>query len=193
MRTKAIPAENTDVMELDQYVARAAARDRYNIEKHLLALDNDALKGRADVWRRLLTKLSSLVPLPFQSAGPNVVLFYRPDGKYRMQVFALEDAGNGLVYVYLTDVLQAAVAAKILRADGERYAIVASPGGDLPVHAIDTQNTPDPAAYIKHMIGWNRKAIRIALDGAEATGVRIDTAEALCSFAASQWATPAAK
>jgi hypothetical protein len=192
MRTKALP-ESTDVMELDQFVARAAARDRYNIEKHLLALDNDPLKGRADLWRRLLTKLSLLVPLPFQSAGPNVVLFFRPDGKYRMQVFALEDAGNGLVYIYLTDVLQAAVDAKILRVEGDRHTIVAPPGGDLPVHAIDTQNTPDPAAYVKHMIGWNRKAVRIALDGAEATGIRVDTAEALCSLAASQWATPAVK
>ena len=190
MRTKSTPLSD-DATELEQFVARAAARDRYNIEKHLAICDADPAKGRADLWRRLLTKLSLLVPLPFQSAGPNVVLFYRPDGKYRMQVFALEDAGNGLVYLYLTDVLAAAVKAKILKTDEDRYVIAASQGGNLPVHAIDTQNTPDPPAYIKHMIGWNRKAIRIALDGSEATGPRVDAAEELCSLAASQWATPA--
>ena len=42
--------------------------------------------------------------------------FYVPDGKYRMQVFALEDLRDGNVNVYCGDVLKDALAAGVLTA-----------------------------------------------------------------------------
>lgn len=177
--------------QFDQILAKAGTRDRYNVEKHLAACDADATSARGDLWRRLLTKLSTLAPLPLTTLGPNIAQFHRPDGKYRMQVFAIEDAGNGLVYVYLPDVIEAAVKGKLLKAVGDGFTIPGGGTSPLPLTTLDATNTADPAAHVKHLIGWKRKALRIALDATEPQGPRVDATEALCDLAAVQWATPA--
>ena len=58
-----------------------------------------------------------MAPLGVESVGRLALKFHIPDGKYRQQVFALEE-GNGMISVYLPDVSAAAVSKKII--DGPR-------------------------------------------------------------------------
>ena len=190
MATKTARSSVEPKTSFEQILAKAGTRDRYNVEKHLANCDAEATNARGDLWRRLLTKLSTLAPLPLTTLGPNIVQFHRPDGKYRMQVFSIEDAGNGLVYVYLPDVIDAAVAGKLLKQVGEGYTIPGGGASPLPLMTIDSTNTADPAAHVKHLIGWKRKALRVALDASEPQGPRVDATESLCDLAAVAWTSP---
>ncbi len=195
MPTKAARASSSTESKspFDEVLARAGTRDRYNVEKHLTVCDGDATNARGDLWRRLIAKLGTLAPLPLTTVGPNIALFQRPDGKYRMQVFAIEDAANGLVYVYLPDVIELAIKSKLLKQAGDGYTIPGGGTSPLPLTLIDSTTIADPPAHVKHLIGWKRKALRIALDASEPQGPRVDSTEALCELAAVVWAPAAAK
>ncbi len=183
---------------IPQLLLKAGARDRANIEKQLAAVDADASPDRAIIWRRLFAKLGSLVSLPPVTAGMRVVQFYRPDGQYRMQVFALEDADNGLLYLYLPDVLAKAVEAKLLvpatSETGEAgYEIVGKkkPFVVMPVVQVDDKSMSNLPQFVKNMTGWHRKAVRVALDAsATADDARVTMTLALCDLAADQWPAP---
>src|SRR6266478_6019806 len=175
----------------ERVLARASARDRANIEKHLTFCDTLAPPAHGRLWRRLVVSLSSLVALPVQTA-PQAAIFFIADGRYRMQVFALEDRRDGLIALYLPDVLAEALAENIVAetgdGDGGGYVIPAA-RTSLSVTALDAQNTPDPAPHYKHMIGWNRKALRVTLNAADDEGgPQVRAAEALCALAAKKWA-----
>ena len=165
----------------------AGARDRASIEKHLAACDREETRGHAVLWRRLATKLGSLVSLPIQTAGANALLFFTPDGKYRMQVFALEDRGDGVLTIYMPDVLTDAVKAKILAKTGGTFAVAGSKDDKLALESLDAANTIDPPQHVKNLIGWNRKALRISLPTATPDSTQVQATEALCSLAAKQW------
>lgn len=190
--------ESADVAGLDplaRVTAKAGARDRANLEKQFTALDAGANPERGKLWRRLLLKLSSLVSLPVITTGPKVVQFFRPDGKYRMQVFALEDADNGLIYIYLPDVLTVAVERKLLStvmgADGATHYVTPGRAGEsLPILVIENATMPNPPAYVKHMTGWNRKAVRLTLldTVTDVKDARVVAIEALLNLAAEVWA-----
>ena len=166
-------------------LARAAAKDRMHIQRHLTNADAEPDPSHAALWRRLATKLTSLAPLPVQTAGHAGVLFFVPDGKYRMQMFALEDQNDGRIAVYVPDVLQDAINKKILKPveENDEYPIVGSPRVTLHVELLDASNTPEPATHVKNMLGWNRKSLRVTLPAIGADGPRIDAAEALCMLA----------
>ena len=172
----------------DGMLARAAAKDRTHIQRHLAAADAEADGAHAALWRRLSTTLFNLAPLPIQTAGHSAILFFTPDGKYRMQMFALEDQNDGKIAVYLPDVLNDAIRTKILKkADTEDdYAIVGSMRNTLHVEALDSQNTPEPPNHVKNMLGWGRKALRITLPTVASNGPRLDATEALLTLAAKQ-------
>ena len=105
-----MPVKSSEINVDDQLatmLAQAGVRDRVNIEKHLTACDAEAEPGHAQLWRRLAAKLSELAPLPVHTAASQMVLFFIADGKYRMQVFALEDCHDGSLSVYLPDVMEA--------------------------------------------------------------------------------------
>jgi len=172
----------------DGMLARAAAKDRTHIQRHLAAADGEADGAHAALWRRLATTLFNLAPLPIQTVGHSAVLFFTPDGKYRMQMFALEDQNDGKLAVYLPDVLNDAVRTKILKkADtADDYAIVGSMRNVLHVEALDSHNTPEPPNHVKNMLGWGRKALRITLPTVASNGPRVDASEALLALAAKQ-------
>ena len=189
-------------------VAGAAAKDRSNITKHLAACDAEPEGDHAALWRRLAVSLRKLAPMPVQTVGQQAVLFFVPDGKYRMQVFALEDGRNGKLVVYLPDVLEAGIRDRILteppasarRPAGDddeaggvpavEYPIRGKRGQTLRVEALTGSNTPDPPPHVRHMLGWNRRAIRLVLP-AIADAPQADAAEALCALAAKSWAATA--
>jgi len=180
------PAESSEQTGFDGMLARAAAKDRTHIQRHLAAADAEGDPAHAALWRRLATTLFSLAPLPIQTVGHSAVLFFVPDGKYRMQMFALEDLSDGRIAVYLPDVLNDAIAKKILRKGdvADEYAIVGSLRNSLHVEALDAANTPEPATHVKNMLGWNRKALRVTLPAIGAEGPRVDAAEAMVNLAA---------
>src|SRR4051812_2311790 len=105
----------------EQILSRASARDKANIEKHLAFCDMEGAPGHGVLWRRMVAYLSSLVPLPVQMA-PQAVLFFVADGRYRMQVFALEDRKDGLMALYIPDVLEDAVKQDLLVQTDDGYA-----------------------------------------------------------------------
>ena len=196
----------------ETFFAGVGAKDKLSIEKHLAAIDAEADPGHGRAWRRLAVGLRRLAPMAVQTVGQQVVQFFVPDGKYRMQVFTLEDKRDGALFVYLPNVVDQAIrekvlgkpAGKVAKAAGKgvtgfddeddstqpvEYPILAAgrTGETLRVEAMDHSNTPDPPAHVRHMLGWNRRAMRVTLPtvGADA---RVDAVEALSEIAARAWA-----
>jgi hypothetical protein len=164
--------------DMETFLTGLAGKDRSNIEKHLAACDAEPDPTHGKLWRRLAVGLRRLAPLPVQTVGQHAVQFFIADGKYRMQVFALEDARDGRLMVYLPDILAQAEKA-------------GAPLGVLKPEALDAANTPNPSPHIKHMLGWNRKALRISLS-ANGSPTQAAAVEALCELAAKGWAESAA-
>ena len=160
--------------DMETFLTGLAGKDRSNIEKHLAACDAEPDPTHGKLWRRLAVGLRRLAPLPVQTVGQHAVQFFIADGKYRMQVFALEDARDGRLMVYLPDIL----------AEAEK---AGAPLGVLKPEALDAANTPNPSPHIKHMLDWNRKAVRLTLP-TRATPQQISAAETLCALAADRWA-----
>ena len=100
------PREN----QLEELLGRVAAKERAKIEKHLAACDAEADSAHADVFRRMVTMLDSRAGAGVDSVGGQAWRFFVPDGKYRLQVFALEDKGDGTLRVFLPDVMATALA-----------------------------------------------------------------------------------
>jgi hypothetical protein len=186
-------AQDTDFeTRLETIMAAAGARDRVNIEKHLAICDAEPTSDHASLWRRLMVILGGLAPLPLRTAGSQVMQFFVADGKYRMQVFALEDHCDGMITVYLPNVLTAAVRENIIKKTGEGYTPANAPKQILTIQQMDSTHPSDPPVYVKHMMGWNRKAVKLTLPIAAGNGPQIEAAEQLCALAAKQWAaTPA--
>lgn len=195
----------------ETFFAGVGAKDKLSIEKHLAVIDAEADPGHGRAWRRLAVALRRLAPLAVQTVGQQVVQFYVPDGKYRMQAFTLEDKRDGALFVYLPNVLDQAVKEKILGKPAGKVGKVAGKvggfddeddstqpveypvlaagraGETLRVEAMDHSNTPDPPAHVRHMLGWNRRAVRITLPTVGAEG-RVEAVEALADIAARAWA-----
>jgi hypothetical protein len=68
------PAQTENPNAFEALVARCGAKDRANLEKHLAICDAERTPAHARVWRRIAGKLSSLAPMPIQTAGPSVAL-----------------------------------------------------------------------------------------------------------------------
>jgi hypothetical protein len=128
-----------------------------------------------------------------QTLGQHAVLFFIPDGKYRMQVFALEDKRDGHLQVYVPDVLADAAKKKIIGKSTEetKYSIPGAGKQTVEIHSMDAANSPEPPQHVKNMLGWNRKALRIALPTTEAKSHAVTAAESLASLAAAKWAAKA--
>jgi len=168
----------SDVADMETFLTGLAGKDRSNIEKHLAACDAEPDPTHGKLWRRLAVSLRKLAPLPVTTVGQHAVQFFIADGKYRMQVFALEDARDGRLMIYLPDIL-----ADVQKAGAAAVAA-------LQPEALDSANTPNPSPHIKHMLGWNRKAVRITLP-TRATSQQISATETLCAIAADRWSKAA--
>jgi hypothetical protein len=117
--------------------------------------------------------------------------FYVVDGRYRMQVFALEDMRNETLGVYCGDVLHAAIACGILgrHISGSQYQL-ADCHESLAITRLDG-STINPQPFFKDMVGWNRRALHIALPVA-ATAAQVRAVEQLCELSAQRWRALAA-
>jgi hypothetical protein len=183
-KSAAVAASN----DLSSVLATASSKDRTSIEKHLAACDAEGSPEHGELLRRLLLTLGTLAPHALATMGQGAVQFFIPDGKYRKQVFALEDQRDGTVNVYLPNVLAQAIRAKVLKAGPEpgSFAIVENRQQQLQIEELDAANTPNPPTCAKHMLGWNRKALRVTVP-VSAIKSRVKAIESLCTIASKEW------
>ncbi|HEX8521255.1 MAG TPA: hypothetical protein VF669_03295 [Tepidisphaeraceae bacterium] len=173
--------------DLTDFLSRTAAKERAKIEKHLATVDahDDGVHGK--LWRRLALMLDALSGAGVESSSGQAWRFFIPDGKYRMQVFALEDRGDGMLRIVLPDVLEQAVARKIIgktKVPGE-YTVPSS-REVLHIEAIDPSKTQDPPAHVKSMLGWGRRAIQITISTV-GDNKPLEAAQKMCEMAAKQF------
>lgn len=184
----------SDIKAFEDFLAALSARDRANLEKHVAVLDAEPSPSHSRSWRQVAMLLRRLAPLAANTIGPQVVQFFVADGKYKMQVFALEDRHDGSILLFLPDVLEKALKSGVLAkppaGHPSEYPIKAHKGEVLHVELLDATNTPDPQPAIKHMLGWNRKALRLTLP-AIVNAPQLGAAAALCELAAKAWAAKA--
>jgi len=147
--TPTIPATaSTDDADYQTLLGRMGLRDRQAVERHVAACEAEPTPDHANLWRQLACLLASLASKPapdtaapadaaprtgpasrqfgVQAAGQKAVQFFIADGKYRRQLFALEDLRDGVLVVYTVDALAAALRAGALRGPARRAAARAS-------------------------------------------------------------------
>jgi hypothetical protein len=176
-------------MRFEDFLAKLPPKERVNAERRVDAFAAEGQgAGRGNVWQRLTCALMTLAPVA-KVVGKQAIQFFIPDGKYRMQVFALEDLQDGNLSVYCPDALAEAVTSGLLaQQDGDTDApsyVTMGAGEPIQIEALD-KNTINPAPHFKDLMGWNRKALRITLNAA-ASPVQIEAAELLCAIAASHF------
>jgi hypothetical protein len=180
-------------LSFEEFLAKLPPKDRAGAERRIAALEALPDQNHAHVWRRLACSLMTLAPFAAKLVGKQTLQIYVADGRYRMQVFALEDLQDGNFTVYCPDVLDEAMTAGLLtrepHAEADKYVIEPSKDA-LSVKRLD-KNTLNPAPHFKDMTGWNRKALRITLPPAP-TPAQLEAAELLCALGAQHFVRPAA-
>jgi hypothetical protein len=159
-----------------------------SVTRHTELCEADAALGYGRCWKRLAGTLGRLAPHATEAVGSQVVRLYIPDGKYRKQVFTLEDDRTGSIRVYLPDILDAAIAEKLIRATAPgsgAYTVEGQPNARIQLDLIDA-NTNDIPPFCKPMLGWGRRALRTTVT-AVATDAEIALVERLCELAAVAW------
>ena len=177
----------------EEFLAKLSPKDRANAERRVTVLEGEPDPGRARLWRRLAAVLMTLAPQSAKVVGRQTVQFYIADGKYRMQVFALEDLQDGNFTVYCPDVLAEATAAGLVGEPveaGPHLRRIGTSGELLLIESLDGTSL-SPGVHFKDMVGWNRKALRITLPPS-ASPVQIETTELFCALAAHHFAVKAA-
>lgn len=181
----------TPRLEFDDFLARLNGRERAAAEKRVAAQDAHPRPQLDRQWRRLACTLMRLAGHSARIVGRQSVQFYIADGRYRMQVFALEDLDDGNLTVYCPDVLEEALAARLLGLSHAAEPPFYGAGGDELLRVEPFNATViNPAAHFKDMVGWNRKAIRITLPESASTA-QLDATEILCAMAARHFSRPA--
>jgi hypothetical protein len=179
----------TDAYEA--FVATLGERDRRNVRRHVEACEGEPTAAHAALWKRLACTLASLCDRAARTTGVRAVQFFSADGSYQMQLFALEDRRDGSVAVYTPDALAAAEGAGVISRptpvadDVVFYQVAAAPGLNLRVEVLSAARTCDAPDYYRHLLGWNRRALRIML-GTAAGEAQVAACEAICRLAARQ-------
>jgi len=187
MKTANKPATGIDAMDYDAFLLKMGERDRLNVSRHVTALEAEPTDDHVKLWKRVACALATLSPHAIQTTGQHALRYFVADGKYRKQMFALEDTRDGSVAIYTADSLDDAVKAGILIGKlGEGptpLKIKGEPSATLMVERLSVAATTSAPDYYRHMLGWNRKALKITLP-TSATAAQVKAAEALCALAA---------
>ena len=153
-------------MDYDGFLAKLTPKDRLNIERHLTAIEEVSTKLHAKQWKRLATAMMGMAPHSAKANGQQSMQFYIQDGKYRMQIFALEDLRDGSIHVYAADAVEEATKAGVFAKakPGDEPDQLRLPGSAdmLNVERLDGK-VSNPAPFYKDMLGWNRRAVHINL------------------------------
>jgi hypothetical protein len=163
-------------------LSKLSVKDRLKAEKTLaLCAETDA--PRAALWRRLAAMLMELAGFAVKISGPQSLQFFVADGNYRMQIFALDDAPGIGASVYCKDVLDAALAAKIVAApkgEGLGYGVPKTKE-TLAITQLVGDNTTEHPASFKDMLSWNRRALRMSIPP-DASETLLQAVEAVCKL-----------
>jgi hypothetical protein len=180
-------------LDFAQFLAKLSPKDRASAERRVSALEAVPNPDGALLWRRLACSLMTLAPHAAKLVGKQTLQIYVADGRYRMQVFALEDLQDGNFTIYCPDVLDEAVKAGLLSpaAYAEPHMYLIEPARQsLRVETLDGASA-SPAVHFKDMTGWNRKALRITLLPSP-SAEQVQAAELLCAIAARHFVPAAA-
>jgi hypothetical protein len=180
-------------MEFDAFLLKLGTKDRLNVERHVAAAEAEPEGGptHARNYRELVSALAGLAPHAAKTHGQQAVQMYVPDGKYRMQVFAIQDQRDGIIAIYCDDVLDNAIKGGMLNGPHEvaeqnnSYRLAGNTTDSIKVDQLDGK-TANPSPFYKDMLGWNRRAIRITLP-ATATPAQVKAATILCAIGARKW------
>lgn len=191
-------SQATGLDDYEAFLAEMGERDRRNIRRHIAACEQEPTADHSTLWKRLACALAALTNRAVKTTGSRAVQFFNADGDYRVQVFALEDARDGTILVYTPDALAAAEEAGVVRGpirtvgDAMLYEVAGVPGLNIEIEVLSASKTVDAPEYYRHLLGWNRRALKITLR-TSAGRAQITACEALCTLAAKQSAAkPAA-
>src|SRR5687767_13249384 len=115
-------------LDFNEFLAKLAPKDRLNAERRVQVLEAEPDSSRAGLWRQLVCGLMTLAPHAAKFVGKQTVQFYVADGKYRKQVFAMEDLQDGTFTLYSPDVLAEAIKLGILTPARPGEVLAAGPG-----------------------------------------------------------------
>ena len=174
--------------DFDAFFSRLDAGGRANVDRHLAACENDATRDHIRLWKRLAGFLAKLTPHSIRITGQRAIQFYIADGKYRLQLFALEDMRDGKLSLYAADAVDAALRAGILLPAPREDHATTYPLGEasdqyLKIESLSAATTTSAPEYYKHLLDWNRKAIRITMS-TTASPAQVRVVESLCTLAA---------
>jgi hypothetical protein len=180
------PAPVVEVPQtFEAVVAKAAAKDKANIQRHLDALEAEGSTAHVKAWKKLVLALAKLAPNSLETVGKDAIRFYVADGRYRLQRYAIEDVRDGVIKVYVSDVLEKALKRKVVSAAKvpDEYGVPGHAGEAVKIEPLSSENTAEPAAHFKFMIGMGRKALRLTV---AATGHphQLAAVEQICELAA---------
>ena len=177
----------------ESFVATLSERDKRNVRRHVDACETEPTTDHAVLWKRLACTLAALSKRSVKTTGMRAVQFFAPDGAYQVQLFALEDPRDGTLAVYTPDTLAAATAAGVIAGPiptvGEAllYEVGGVPGLNIEVEVLTAAKVVDAPDYYRHLLGWNRRAVRITLR-TTAGHAQISACESVCRLAAHQTA-----
>lgn len=183
---RAARASLSKSINYEEFLEKLTPKERANAERHVADCQSEPDTRHLELWRRLSCALMTLAGHSAKFNRRESLQMYIADGKYRMQVFALEDVRDGKVSVYCGDVLDQATSGGLLTPrkpksdeEGKKY-VVSSSREDLEIERLDGA-TPNPANFYKDMLGWNRRAIRVTLP-ITATDSQVRAVETLCAM-----------
>jgi hypothetical protein len=180
------PWKSKTEREYEAFMGRLSLKGKAAVEKHDELCGGEAAQGYGELWKRLAGGLGKLAPHETEMAGQQSVKFHIPDGKYRQQVFALEDTRQGTIVVYLPDVVDKAIKRKLLSATSvlRTYRVLGEKNANIDLELI-TAETRD-MTVCKGMVGWGKRALRTNLS-VLASENEIHAVERLCELAAESW------
>lgn len=160
--TATVPVEFT----WETFIAKLGMRDRTNALKRLAAMEAGPQPALAPLWK-------SLCELLMSNSGHSAILnskqsvqFFAADGKYRMQIFALQDDLPGEVIIYAPDVVEKAVTKKIIRkpraTDAKNLYRLGDNDQTLTIDQLNGDG-PEHPPFFKDLMSWKRKCMRISI------------------------------
>jgi hypothetical protein len=180
-------------LRYEEFLAKLfSAKERASAQQHLDTHRGPGGDPRyAALWERIVTAMLTLAPALPKFGGRRAAQFSIPDGKYKLQVFALQEDDGGVLHVYCPDVRPEAQKAGLVRGgaktDGGRSYLGGGPVDGVLVEEIeDSGGEQRPAECVRPMLGWGKKALHLTLK-ADASESQISAVEQVCAVAALKW------
>ncbi len=184
----------SQAIRFEELIARLPARERGAVQRHEAACE-ELDPSHANLWRRIVCRLATLAPHAVRALGQHTLQFFIADGRYRQQVFALDDHRDSKIVIYGPDVLDLGLSEGVILAppDPAEPRAYGLPGsrGVIYLERLDSTNTTNPDASFKFMLGWNRRALRLTLLST-ASPQQVETAERLWTLSAKKFPVVAA-